>query len=265
MVTSHPTQLQLEMGHAGEPVSAAVTAHLLTCAECSQFLRALERERELLLASESPGQFARRMKQAAVPQAAARCWTPRQLRVGLGSSVATAGTFAMATVAMAAVAMAALVAGKAAHWEEALHSGSEQAEQATTAASPVSSVAVRAPDGRAGDVSVPPPAASTGPQQLSMQAGNRLLAINPSLRPYRVHVPEEVTERMGTGAKIGPVLEICVTAQGSVKNVTIVTASLAVVDAQIPTVIARWKYRPYLVDGKPEPFCYLTRYSIEAK
>ena len=98
-----------------------------------------------------------------------------------------------------------------------------------------------------------------------MQAGNRLLAINPNLLPYRVQVPEEFTQRMGSGDKIGPVLEICVTAQGSVKSVTIVTGSIPVVDAQIPAVIPRWKYRPYLVDGKPEPFCYVTRYSIEVK
>jgi hypothetical protein len=262
MVTSHPTQLQLELAHAGEPVSAAVAAHLISCPQCSQFLRALERERELLLASEPPAQFASRMKQAAVRQAPERWWTLRKLRMGLGSSVAMAGT----------LAMAAVVAGRMAHWKEASHSGFEQAGRATTAARQMSNAArqvstgaVGAPDGMEGAVSRPPPPASTGPKQLSMQAGNRLLAINPSLRPYRVHVPEEFTGRMGTGDKISPVLEICVTAQGSVKSVTIVTASIAVVDAQIRTVIPRWKYRPYLVDGKPEPFCYLTRYSIEAK
>ena len=129
----------------------------------------------------------------------------------------------------------------------------------------MSNSAVAAPDEKAGDISPPPPSASTGSQRLSMQAGNRLLAINPNLRPYRVYLPEEFAQRMGTGDKISPVLEICVSAQGSVKSVTILTGSIPAVDVQIPTVISRWKYRPYLVDAKPEPFCYRTRYSIEAK
>jgi hypothetical protein len=255
MVTSHPTQLQLELGHAGEPVSAAVAEHSITCPQCSQFLRTLEDERERLLASEPPGQFASRMTQAAMRQAAERGWTLRKVRLGLGPSVAMAGT----------LAIAAIVAARTAHWGEASHSDSEQAEAATIAAKQVSNGAVRLPDGMAEAVSRPPPPASTGPQQLSMHAGNRLLAINPNLRPYRVYLPEEFARRMGTGDKISPVLEICVTAEGAVKSATIVTGSIPVVDAQIPTVILRWKYRPYLVDGKPEPFCYLTRYSIEAK
>lgn len=255
MVTSHPTQLQLELGHAGEPVSAAVAEHSSTCPQCSQFLRTLERERERLLAAEPPGQFASRMHRAAMRQTAERGWTLRKLRMGLGSSVAMAGT----------LAIAAIVAGRSAHWGQASQSDAKQAEPATTAAQPASSGTVRLPEATAGEVSRPSPPASTGPQQLSMQAGNRLLAINPSLRPYRVQVPEEFTQRMSTGDKISPVLEICVTAQGSVKSVTIVTGSIPVVDAQIPMVIPRWKYRPYLVDGKPESFCYVTRYSIEVK
>src|SRR3954468_5161445 len=112
MVTSHPTQLQLELGHAGEAVSAAVAAHLITCPQCSQFLRTLERERELLLAAESPGQFASRMKAAAVRQPRQRWWTLRRLRMGLGASVAMAGT----------LAMAAIVAGRMVHWEQASQS-----------------------------------------------------------------------------------------------------------------------------------------------
>src|SRR3954471_13818147 len=135
MAASHPTQLQLELGHAGEPVSAAVAAHLLTCPQCSQFVGTLERERDLLLASESPGQFVSRMEQAAVRQGAGRWWTLRKLRLGLGSSVAMAGT----------LAMAAIVAGRMAHWKGAPRSGPEQAGPAITAARQVSSGAVEAP------------------------------------------------------------------------------------------------------------------------
>src|SRR3569832_423837 len=105
MVTSHPTQLQLELWHAGETVSAAVAEHSITCPQCSQFLRTLERERERLLAAEPPGQFASRMHRAAMRQTSERRWTLRKLRMGLGSSVAMAGT----------LAIAAIVAGRSGH------------------------------------------------------------------------------------------------------------------------------------------------------
>ncbi|MEY2932822.1 MAG: hypothetical protein RL033_3571 [Pseudomonadota bacterium] len=107
-----------------------------------------------------------------------------------------------------------------------------------------------------------PSVKSTGPKQLSARAGNQLLDINPNERRYRVNVPEELSERMSAGDKISPVLDICVTAQGTVRSVTIVRASQPTIDVQIPSVIARWRYKPYLIDGQPQPFCYLTKYSL---
>jgi hypothetical protein len=255
----HPTELQLELVHAREPVSAAVAAHSSSCPQCSEFVRALERERAQLLASEPPAQFASRLQRAAARQASER-WSLRKLRLGMVSSVTVAGTLA------ATVALAAIVAGRAAHWREASPADAEQrlgatAKQAARFAATGSSHA----EDDAADVSPQPPPAGPVPRQLSMQAGNRLLAINPSLRPYRVHVPEELAARMGAGDKISPLLDICVTAQGSVQSVTIVTGSVPGVDAQLPAVLSRWRYRPYLVAGKPEPFCYRMRYSIQAK
>jgi hypothetical protein len=272
MVTSHPTQLQLELGHAGEPVSAAVSEHSRACPQCSQYVQTLEREREQLLAREPPGQFASRLQRAALRPRAERGWTPREPRLGLRSSIALAGTLA------GTVAVAAIVAGGAAPWKRA---SPADAGRTAPAAAPVSNPTappgddgaardkvaedVVAEDVVAEDVSAPPPAEGNDPRQLSTQAGHHLLAIDPSQRRYRVHLPERVTERMHTGEKISPLLDICVTTQGSVSSVKIVTGSIAAVDEQIPAVISRWKYRPYLVDGKPEPFCYLMRYSIQAR
>lgn len=120
------------------------------------------------------------------------------------------------------------------------------------------------PGGTAGGPPQPQPEKSTGPKLLSMRAGNELLVINPNQRPYRLNVPEELTDRMGSGDTIGPILQICVTEQGSVRSVRILTPSISVIDAQIPVVIPRWKYRPLLLSGQPQPFCYVTKYSLRA-
>ncbi|HWO10245.1 MAG TPA: hypothetical protein VNN80_12215 [Polyangiaceae bacterium] len=120
------------------------------------------------------------------------------------------------------------------------------------------------PGGIGPGLAPPPPPESRGPKLLTMQAGNELLAINPNVRPYRVNVPEELTDRMGAGEKISPVIRICVTAQGSVHSVALLKSSLPLIDQQLPSVIRRWKYRPLLVAGESRPFCYVTKYSIAA-
>ena len=124
--------------------------------------------------------------------------------------------------------------------------------------------ATEVPGGIGPGLAPPPPPESRGPKLLTMQAGNELLAINPNVRPYRVNVPEELTDRMGAGEKISPVIRICVTAQGSVHSVALLESSLPLIDQQLPSVIRRWKYRPLLVAGESRPFCYVTKYSIAA-
>jgi protein TonB len=120
------------------------------------------------------------------------------------------------------------------------------------------------PGGIPGGVAPLPPEKSAGPQLLSMRAGNELLIINPNQRPYRLNLPEELSDRMGTGETIGPILQICVTAQGTVQNVRIVKPSIPLIDTQIPVVIPRWRYRPLLISGQAQPFCYVTKYSLRA-
>ena len=121
------------------------------------------------------------------------------------------------------------------------------------------------PGGPEGSVAPPRPEESRGPKLISMQAGNQLLAINPNVRPYRVNVPEEVTSRMSAGEKISPVVRICVTKAGSVESVVVVKGSIPMIDQQVPIVLGRWRYEPYVVDGRPQAFCYVTRYSIAAR
>jgi protein TonB len=105
----------------------------------------------------------------------------------------------------------------------------------------------------------PPPPKSTGPKLLTTKAGHSLLAINPQVRPYKVNIPEEYVAR---GDEYVSQIRICVNAQGNVSSVKILKPSISVIDLQIPQVIPRWKYKPYLLNGKPTDFCYPMNYRV---
>jgi periplasmic protein TonB len=105
----------------------------------------------------------------------------------------------------------------------------------------------------------PPPPKSVGPKLLTTKAGHSLLAINPQVRPYKVNVPEEYVQR---GDEYVAQIRICVNAQGTVTSVKILRPSIPVIDVQIPQVIPKWRYKPYLVDGKPSDFCYPMNYRV---
>jgi protein TonB len=112
--------------------------------------------------------------------------------------------------------------------------------------------------GIAGGVAPPPPK-STGPKLLTTKAGHSLLAINPQVRPYKVNIPEEYVAR---GDEYVSQIRICVNAQGNVSSVKILKPSISVIDLQIPQVIPRWKYKPYMLNGKPTDFCYPMNYRV---
>jgi protein TonB len=106
----------------------------------------------------------------------------------------------------------------------------------------------------------PPPPKSIGPKLLTTKAGVNLLAINPNVSPYKVRVDEEMIER---GQVKSAQLYICVNANGSVKSVKITRKSIPPIDRQIPTVIPRWRFKPYLVDGKAAEFCFPMIYTVK--
>jgi periplasmic protein TonB len=106
----------------------------------------------------------------------------------------------------------------------------------------------------------PPPPVNAGPKLLTTKAGINLLAINPRVRPYKVNVDEELIER---GEVKSATLRICVSAQGTVTSVKILKPSIPVIDTQIPTVIPRWRFKPYVIDGKPTEFCFPMIYTVK--
>jgi hypothetical protein len=113
--------------------------------------------------------------------------------------------------------------------------------------------------GAAPEVPEAPALESIGGAEQGDQAGHSLLAINPLEAPYKVFVPEYCVP---PGEMYSSVLKICVDAAGNVSAVTILTTSLPIIDSQLPYVVSRWRYHPYVVEGLATPFCYNTKYTV---
>ena len=88
---------------------------------------------------------------------------------------------------------------------------------------------------------------------------HRLLQIDPTVRPYKVSIPWQC---VGNGEQYQAKVLICVSEQGTVSSVTVQRRTIPFIDEQLPVVIGRWTYDPYLVDGEPMPFCYPLLYTI---
>jgi protein TonB len=116
--------------------------------------------------------------------------------------------------------------------------------------------------GVVGGTPPPPPAKDSGPKLVSAQVAKGQLLIDPNLAQYRVSLPAMLARG---GLTYFAVLRVCVSAQGAVTGVQIMRPAGPAIDPQIPGVLARWRYRPLLLDGKPSPFCYLLKYEISAR
>jgi len=103
---------------------------------------------------------------------------------------------------------------------------------------------------------------AAGPKMLPPQIGRMQLLIDPNRDPYKVELPPPLARG---GMAFFAVLRMCVSAEGAVTEVRILRGADPAIDPQIPTVLRRWKYRPYTIDGKPTPFCYMLRYEISAR
>lgn len=99
----------------------------------------------------------------------------------------------------------------------------------------------------------------TGPRTLSSRLGHGRLAVNPNADGYRVKIPPAL-ER--TGERFSAMVKICVSPAGKVTDVAILRSAGPAIDAQIPSTLRRWSYRPLTEDGKAVPFCYPLNYQI---
>jgi protein TonB len=104
------------------------------------------------------------------------------------------------------------------------------------------------------------PLQNSAPKMLTAQVGRALLLINPNEDPYIVRLPPPLVRAK---AKFTALVYICVSAEGRVTSAKLVRSVDPAIDPQIPTVLGRWRYRPYMVDGRPTPFCWPLKYLIE--
>ncbi|SRR6266498_1603637 len=106
------------------------------------------------------------------------------------------------------------------------------------------------------------PVQNTGPRMLTPQLGKGLLLIDPNEEQYRVKLPPAL-ER--SGVSLYAIVRVCVSAQGAVTDVRVLKGAGPAIDPQIPSVLGRWRYRPFTLNGQPTPFCYPLRYEISAR
>lgn len=104
-----------------------------------------------------------------------------------------------------------------------------------------------------------PPAPPQEPAHVLLRSGLDLLAIDRDAPAYKARVPYYCTG----GAPVSSKVRICASLTGSVTSVQILEPSLPVLDRQLPEVIGRWQFRPYVLNGSARPFCFVTTYDVD--
>jgi outer membrane biosynthesis protein TonB len=104
-----------------------------------------------------------------------------------------------------------------------------------------------------------PPSATPFVEVSGSRQQHELLAIDPQARPYRVQLPAVYVD---DGDEYVSRVRVCVTEAGEVANVDVLRPSIAAVDEQLPKIISRWHYRPYVIEGQATAFCYPMNYRV---
>lgn len=130
---------------------------------------------------------------------------------------------------------------------------------APTAARPEGNASSGATPAASEALDVPEVIAALPTIHLPTRQGHRLLAIDPKERPYKVNVPRQYVV---CGEEYVSQIRICVSEAGLVSSMWILKHSIPVIDLQLPAVVLRWRYEPYLVDGRATAFCYPLNYRV---
>jgi protein TonB len=93
---------------------------------------------------------------------------------------------------------------------------------------------------------------NTAPKLVPAEILMQQLIINPQDERYKVTLPPSLNR---PGIRFKAVVMICISAQGTVTSVRVLRGADPAIDSQIPVVLKRWLYRPFMVNGHPEPAC----------
>jgi hypothetical protein len=104
-----------------------------------------------------------------------------------------------------------------------------------------------------GPSSVPAGPRIGSPKTLAPAVGDGLLAINPNDGPYQFNIPQPLRK---PGASFLSRLKFCVSADGSVDKITVVTSSEPAIDNAILEKARLYRFHPYFDQGRPIPFCF---------
>jgi hypothetical protein len=109
------------------------------------------------------------------------------------------------------------------------------------------------------------------PQQLTPEAGSKLLLSDVQRPPHKLTLPAELAK---PGWGYWGLYKICVDPQGKVAAVKIISPASprGSVTPEPPangpdqhwmSIVKGWQYRPHQVDGQAQPFCYVAKLDLE--
>jgi len=98
-----------------------------------------------------------------------------------------------------------------------------------------------------------------GARTISGRLAKALLIIDSNADEYRVKAPPSLAR---AEMKLSAVVKMCVNAQGRVADVKLLKSADPAIDAQIPAVLGKWRYKPLVTGGRAVPFCYVLQYEI---
>jgi hypothetical protein len=100
------------------------------------------------------------------------------------------------------------------------------------------------------------------PVMLAPGEASAQLAIDPSESYYKPRLPEGTRP----GIQVWALVKVCASADGDVTSAKIIkSADYLDMDREIVDKVMRWRYRPYLRDGAPVPFCATVRLEIRTQ
>ncbi len=92
--------------------------------------------------------------------------------------------------------------------------------------------------------------------------GDGLLAINPNDARYQPTIPQPLRK---PGVSFLSRLKFCVSADGSVDKVTVLTSSEPTLDSAILEKARLYRFHPYLDQGRPIPFCFYREFRLSIR